>query len=212
MQRRPVIPPNPFPLHREPGCEALRARLELHREPFRTHPTPVRDLVVVDEHPPGTVADEHRAQLMLRPGIVELSLILKLEQEVQRALQSKLFVQPAVDGRLHGLGTPRMAAATVRPVVRPQWLGCRATLQQQLAAVVENEQRESAMQDATSFVAASLAHVAHFSIRLVDEDERLGLGRTVAATPQCSLGAACTRHTGTPGLGPNVYHVRNSRT
>src|SRR6185312_15148577 len=148
MQRRPVIPPNPFPFHREPGSEALRARPELHREPLRADPTPVGDLVVVNEHPPGAVTDEYRAQLVLRPDIVELGLILKLEQEVQRALQSKLLVQPPVYGCLHGLGTPRMAAATVRPVVRPQPLGGRATLQQQLAAPVENEQRESAMQDA----------------------------------------------------------------
>ena len=51
MQRRPVIPPNPFPLHHEPGSEALRARApHLLREPVRAHPTPVRDLIAVDVH------------------------------------------------------------------------------------------------------------------------------------------------------------------
>src|SRR6185312_3867916 len=112
MQRRAVVPPNPFPLHREPGSEALRARTPHFRgELLGAHPTPVRDLVAVGAHPAAASPDEHRAQLMLRPGAVELGLIPELEQELQRAGQAELLVQPPMDGRLHALGPPWMAAA-----------------------------------------------------------------------------------------------------
>src|SRR5579863_6687345 len=165
MQRRPVVPPNPFPLHREPWGEALSARTpHLLGEPLRAHPTAVRDLVVVDPQPAGTAADEHRAELVLCPEIVELRLILELEQELQRALEPELLIQAPVDRRLHAFGPPRMAAATVRPIVRPQPLPRRATLQQQIAAVVENEQRERTMQNTPSFMATRLAQVAHLLI------------------------------------------------
>src|SRR5579863_6727098 len=112
MQRRPMILPNTFPFHREPRGEALRARApHLLRESLRTHPTPRRDPVVVDAHPPAASPDEHRAQLMLGPDAVELRLILELEQKMQRASQSELLVQPPLRGRLHGLIPPGMTAA-----------------------------------------------------------------------------------------------------
>src|SRR5579875_2948695 len=127
MQRRPVVPPNPFPFDREPGSEAPRARtLHFRGELLGAHPTPVRDLVPIDTHPAAAAPDEHGAQLMLRPDAVELCLIAELEKKMQRTVQPQLLVQPPVDGRLHGLGPPRMAAATVRPVVRPQPLRGRA--------------------------------------------------------------------------------------
>src|SRR6185437_7577461 len=213
MQRRLVIPPNPFPLNLEPGSEAPSARaLHFLGKPVRAHPTPVRDLAAIDAHAAAAAPDEHRAELMLRPDSIELRLVLKLEQKVQRTLEAQLLVQPPASGLLHGLRPPRMAAATVRPVVRPQPLAARAALQQQLAAVVENEQRERAMQDTPPFVAARLAHIAHLPVGLVHQDERLGLGRIVAASPQSGLSAACRDHQGTPGRRPNVYHVRNSWT
>src|SRR6185437_6469636 len=167
MQRRPVIPPNPFPLHREPGRKALRAHTpHLFREPVLAHPTPVRDLILVDAHLAGASPNEYRAQLMLRPDAVELRLILELEQEMQRALESKLLIQPPVDGHLHALGPPRMAAATVRPIMRPQPFRRRATLQQQLAAVIENEQRECSVQHTLPIMATRLAQVPDLAVRL----------------------------------------------
>src|SRR5690348_14001793 len=149
---------------------------------------------------------------MLLADTVELGLILELEKEMQRTGEPQLLVQPPVDGRFHGLGPPRVAAATVRPVMRPQPFHRRATLQQQLPAVVENEQRERAVQDTSSLVAARLAQIAHLPVRLVHQNERLGLRRTVAGSPHPGLGAARGGHEGTPGLQANVYHVRNSWT
>src|SRR6185437_4156536 len=170
----------------------------LRRELLRARPTPIRDLVLVDGHLAGASSDVNRAQLMLGPDIVELRLVLKLEQKVQRALKSKFLVQAPVYSCLHGLGTPRMTAAAVRPVVRPQPLRRRAALQQQLAALVEDEQRESAMQYAPPLVAAPLAHVAHLPVRLVHQDERIALRRGVVAGPQTRLRTTCLPHAGTP--------------
>src|SRR5262249_36788997 len=106
---------------------------------LRTNPTPRHDLTRIGPDRVAAAAYEHRAQLLLGAGRLELRLVLKLEQELQRAAQAKLLVQPPVNRRFHALRAPRMAATAVRPVLRTQPLGGCALLQQQLSLVVEDQ-------------------------------------------------------------------------
>src|SRR6202034_806700 len=117
---------------------------------------------------------------MLGAGLIELRLILELKEEMQRAGEAELLAQPAVDGGLHGLTTPRMAAAAVRPVQRPEPLGGGALLQQQLLPAVEDQQRKGAVQDTLTGMAARLVQVSQFAIGAVHENQRLRIGHRAA--------------------------------
>src|SRR5580704_336565 len=112
-----MLAPDAVPLEPEPGreCRGLRA-LHLRLQCWRTDPTPGADLGGIDLHAVVAATDEHRAQLVLGGGRVELCLVLEFEQKMQWAGQAQLLLQPAVNGGLHALGTPRVAAAAVGPV------------------------------------------------------------------------------------------------
>jgi hypothetical protein len=69
-----------------------------------------------------------------------------------------------------------MAAATVRPVKRPQALGGRALLQQQFTLIVEDQQRESAVQNTCAPVARGLVQKADLTIGFIHQDEQFGIG------------------------------------
>src|SRR5207248_423919 len=163
------------PLHHEPWCKPTGlAAGELRLQLLRTDPTPRENLARIDPDRIGAAADEHGTELLLGARRIELRLVLKLEQKLQRTAQSELFVQPPVDRRFHALGSPWMAAATVGPVQRPQPLRRRPLLQQQLAGIVENQQGERPVQDAAALMAPSLIQMPDLAVGFVHEDQRLG--------------------------------------
>src|SRR5580700_2233344 len=192
-----MIPPNPLPLQYEPRSELIGAGAsQFGLQGFRADPAPGQNLVPIGADRIAATAYEHRAQLLLRARRIELRTILEFEQEMQRTTQAKLLLQTAVDRRLHSLGPTRMAAATVRPVQRPEPLGRRALLQQQLAVSIEDQQRKGAMQNAVTTMTLSLAQVADFAVGFIHQDEQFGLWRDVVRAAETV---------------PNfVHHKRNS--
>src|SRR5229473_1004530 len=91
----PMVPPDARPLHRKPGCELdTDGRSQLGLEFVRIDPAPGRNLIRIDRNGFEGGSDEDRAKFMLRARGVELRLILKFEQELQRACDSQLFLQP----------------------------------------------------------------------------------------------------------------------
>src|SRR5579862_6804427 len=75
----------------------------------------------------------------------------------------------------HTLAVTRMAAAAVRPVERPELLARAALLQQELIVLIKNEQREGAVQGASARVAGCFVEMPDFSIRLVYQNQLVGL-------------------------------------
>src|SRR2546429_1294058 len=172
--RGAVLTPGALPLEPEPRGEVPRGRSgQFGRERLGTHPAPVDDLLPVDLEGHRAPSDVHRAQLVLRARIVELRLVLEFEQEVQWTTHPQLLAQAAVNRRLQALGAPRMTAAAVRPVKRPQPLRGGPLLQQQLANFVEDQQRERPVQDAPARVALRPAEMADLAVGIVHEDQRL---------------------------------------
>jgi hypothetical protein len=138
-----MLGPNPHPFQDEPGCEACRTvDVELGLKFFRADPAPSDDLLGID--PDGIVAapDEYRTQLVLGSGGVELRMIFELEQKPERATQPEFLVKTALRGDFHALPAARVAATAIGPIERPQSLGARTLLDQQLTGRIENQQRE----------------------------------------------------------------------
>src|SRR5205807_197304 len=172
--RGAVLTPGALPLEPEPRGEVPRGRSgQFGPERLGTHPAPVDDLLPVDLEGRLAPSDVHRAQLVLGARIVELRVVLEFEQEVQRTTHPQLLAQAAVNRRLQALGAPRMTAAAVRPVKRPQPLRGGPLLQQQLASFVEDQQRERPVQDAPTRVALRPAEMADLAVGIVHEDQRL---------------------------------------
>src|ERR1700751_4088160 len=92
---------------------------------------------------------------------------------MQWTCQAQLLLQPAVNGGLHAFGTPRVTAAAVGPVQRPEPFRRRAVLQPQLTVPVENQQRKCPMQDATACVTVGPVEVANFAVGIVYEYQGL---------------------------------------
>src|SRR5277367_4670288 len=88
----------------------------------------------------GAAPYEYRTKLVLGARLVELRLVLKLEQIVQRAANPELLVEAAMDGFLHGFSAARMAAAAVRPEQRPEALARGALLKQKFPAIIKYQQ------------------------------------------------------------------------
>jgi hypothetical protein len=95
---------------------------------------------------------------------------------MQWTAQAQLLMEAPVNCRLHGLGASRMTADAVGPVSRPEPFRRRSLLQQQLAGVIEDQQRKGAMQDASALVALSLAQVADLAVGVIHQDQRVGIG------------------------------------
>src|SRR5260370_14383455 len=145
--RVPVVPPDARPFHRKPRCELdTDGGNQLGLELIRVDPAPGGNLVRIDLDRFGARSDENRAQFVLRARGIKLGLILKFEQELQRACDSQLFLQPPPRGRLHVLAAAGAAAAAVGPVQRPEPLGGGTLLDQELAGSVEDQQRKRSMQ------------------------------------------------------------------
>jgi hypothetical protein len=77
--------------------------------------------------------------------------------------------------RLHGFPAARVAAAAVRPKPRPEALRLRPLLNQQFAIAIEDQERERAVQDPATLMAAPLAQFAQASIVRIDQDEGIGI-------------------------------------
>src|SRR5579863_9177571 len=84
--------------------------------------------------------DENRTKFVLGARLVELRLVLELEEKVQRAANSQLFVEAAMDRVLHVFSAARMAAAAVRPIERPEALASGALLNQKFPDFIKYQQ------------------------------------------------------------------------
>src|ERR1700722_8383160 len=136
-----MIAPDTLPFHNEPGGELAGAGLgHLPLQLLRTHPTQPGDLPRVGPDRIMGSTNVYRAKFVFGRMGVPLSLVLEFEQELQGAAHAQFLVQAPLDGRIHALRAPWMAAATIGPVQWPQALGGRALLQQEFAPGVENEQ------------------------------------------------------------------------
>ncbi len=141
----------------------------------RIDPAPVRDLITVGAHRPAAATHVDRTQLVLRACGIELRLVAELEQRRDRAAHASSCHSLRCSSELQRLTAPRMAAATVRPVTRPQTLVGTTLLQEELAGRVEDKQREGAMQHPATFMTARLAHEADFAVAGIDQDQWLGI-------------------------------------
>src|SRR5579863_4673015 len=88
----------------------------------------------------GAAPDEYGTKLVLGARLVELRLVLKLEEIVQRAANPQLLVEAAMDRFLHGFGAARMAAAAIRPKQRPEALARGALLNQKFPEIIKYQQ------------------------------------------------------------------------
>jgi hypothetical protein len=77
---------------------------------------------------------------MFGARLVELGVVLKFEQKFEPTMYTELFVQASPRRGLHTLHDPRMAAAAVGPVERPEALAGRPLLHEKLTAPVKNQQ------------------------------------------------------------------------
>src|SRR5690606_1848627 len=169
------IAPDVRPLHLEPRREPLGLGLELRLERIDPDPAPVRDLADVDVDRAVVPAIVHPAVLVLRAERPILRVVLELVEELERAREAELLLEPPRQRVLHRLAPARVRAARVRPVVRPERLRRRALLQQQLVAAVEDEDRECTVQHARAGMTLALRLRADLPIELIDEDKLLVL-------------------------------------
>ncbi|HXC07828.1 MAG TPA: hypothetical protein VNV61_02775 [Steroidobacteraceae bacterium] len=88
----------------------------------------------------GTAPDEYRTELVLGARLVELRLVLKLEEIVQRAPNPQLLVEAAMDRFLHGFSAARMAATAIRPEQGPETLARGALLNQKFPVFIKYQQ------------------------------------------------------------------------
>src|ERR1700722_13621817 len=141
-----MIAPDAPPLQFEPWSKPRAAAPgQLHLQCLRADPARGQNFAAVDTERLAASADEYRADLMLGADRLELRLIMKLEQEIQRTAHTELFPQTPLYGLLHRLRAPRVTAAAVRPEQRPQRLAGRTLLQQQLPVRIEYQHREGPM-------------------------------------------------------------------
>src|ERR1700758_3182637 len=85
-QFRAVIAPDPLPLQLEPRGKLFAAWFgQLCLQCFRADPAPRYNLVPVDPDRAVAAADVDRAQLLFGTTLIELSLVLETEQELQWA-------------------------------------------------------------------------------------------------------------------------------
>src|SRR6185295_6507622 len=88
-------------------------------------------------------ADEHRVVLVLDAAAARLlGPVDEASRLFEGAREPALLLQATHRRRPQVLSDPRMAAAGVRPVERPEHLLPAALLDEELAPVAENEDRE----------------------------------------------------------------------
>jgi hypothetical protein len=85
-----------------------------------------------------------------------------------------------------------MAAAAIGPVQGPETLRWRTALNQEITGLIENEQRERAMQHTAALVTQRLAQEAEVTVGFVDQNQGVGIGRHGArqGSVSASLGAS----------------------
>src|SRR5579871_2982825 len=118
-----MVAPHALPFQHEPGRKTncvLTDCGHLGLQRVRTPPPPPRNLVAVRVDATCAAAYEDRAQLVLGPDAIELSLIMELVDELQWTAHPELLIQAPMNRTLHRLGAAGVAAAAVRPVQRPQ--------------------------------------------------------------------------------------------
>src|SRR5258707_1397047 len=94
QHRLPVIAPDSGPFQHEPGGKGSAALGgDLPLQGLGRNPAPVNNFVGIDPDRLEASSYIHRAQLIFRAGRVELRLILKFEQKLQRAANSQRLVQ-----------------------------------------------------------------------------------------------------------------------
>src|SRR5690606_17141469 len=151
----------------------------------------------VDMRLAGGAADVYPAKLVLGTLLAELGVIDELVDELEFRGHAELLLEPAMYGFIHLLARARMRAAGVGPVARPQPLLGAALLQQQLALLVEDEQRERPVQHAGGIVRLGLADGADLVVVLVDKHQQLAvIGNGFVTRGVCShdsspSGGAC---------------------
>src|SRR5580698_854218 len=99
-----MVAPHALPFQHEPGRKTncvLTDRGHLGLQRVRTHPSPARNLGAVCANATCAAAYEDRAQLVLGPDAIELSLIMKLVDELQRTPHPEFLVQPPMNRTLH---------------------------------------------------------------------------------------------------------------
>ena len=93
------------------------------------------------------------AQFVLGTDITEVGLVDKLVNELQVAACVQLVLKPALNSDVQRFTVARMAAATVRPVTRPQAFAASSLLQQQISLIVEQKDRKGTMKYAVAIMA-----------------------------------------------------------
>src|SRR5205823_13912362 len=91
--------------------------------------------------------------------------------------QSHLLLEAAMDRILDGLALARVAAAGVGPRARPKALADGPLLEQELAHLIEHEQRECSMKRAVAGVRCALSQEADLAVGVVDKDQELVVER-----------------------------------
>jgi hypothetical protein len=133
------------------------------------------DLIAIDPERVIRASYEYRAELVFRPRGVELRLILELEQKLQVTVDSEFLVESSLGRHVHTLDASGMTAATIRPVQRPEpFRGC-PLLEQKLAVVVENQNRERPVKYALTLMAERLAHGTQPTVRFVYQNQSVGI-------------------------------------
>jgi len=117
---------------------------------------------------------------MFGAGCVELGVVLKFEQKLQFAAYPEFFIQSSPSCDTHGFGSARMTAAAVRPIQRPEPLGWRALLQQQLPSAIEDQQRKRPVQNPPTRVTLGLAQVAQPAVGFVYQDQSVRICHNTA--------------------------------
>src|ERR1700690_4210712 len=116
-----MVAPNSDPFQHEPGCKgpvSLGSQLLLER--LGTHPAPIVDFRAVYDRRLGRATDKYRTKLVLGSGCIELRLILEFEQVLQGTIDPQLLPQPPFRRKFQSFVAPRVTAAAIRPIQRPE--------------------------------------------------------------------------------------------
>src|SRR3954464_7249023 len=108
--------------------------------------------------------------------MVEAGLVAREKAERQRRRDTKFFAEPPARRRGRALARTRMAATGVRPQAAGVIFAAVALLQKNPAALIDDEDRERAVEEAGA-MHVHLAAGADGTIALVDENQWLAGGR-----------------------------------
>jgi hypothetical protein len=87
-------------------------------------------------------------------------------------MHAQFLFETPLDGKIHRLVAPGMRTTTVGPVIRPESFVAGTPLDQQLASVIEYEQREGAMQNTVSIMTAGFVPITHNVVSGIHQNQR----------------------------------------